>query len=420
MPLLPACEVSENSPEYNHTTMEKSETVVASRPAATQSTPTETPELSHILSLAEMETLAMQRMSPKAISYYTSATDDEITKKENTTVYRTIQLRPRVLVDCTECDLSTTVLGHKLGIPLFVSPAALATLAHPVGEAGIAGACSASKTLQIISKNAALPLKEIVQAGPEAVFGWQLYVVKDLEETKRDLALLREVPQVKFIVLTVDAPFPGKREKEVLFKMGEVAAGGPPQTWGTESSLTWKKTLAWLQTQTDLPIVLKGIQTYEDAYAASLFPAVKGIILSNHGGRALDTVAPPIQVLLEIRKFCPQVLGRIDVLIDGGIQRGTDVVKALALGAKAVGIGRPPLFGLAVGGQQGVERTFQSKMPRSKNDVRASGLISFVSIGRRNDHGNAVAGCKMRPSPGAKTCEFSYFEWKTLLHMDRS
>lgn len=349
----------------------------------------------------------MQRMSPKAISYYTSATDDEITKKENTVIYRAIQLRPRVLVDCTECHLSTTVLGQKLGVPLFVSPAALATLAHPVGEAGIAGACSAFQALQIISKNAALPLEEIVQGGPEATFGWQLYVVKDLEETKRDLARLREVPQVKFIVLTVDAPFPGKREIEVRFKMGEVAAGGPPQLWGTESSLTWKKTLAWLQTQTDLPIVLKGIQTYEDAYAASLFPAVKGIILSNHGGRALDTVAPPIQVLLEIRKFCPQVLGRLDVLIDGGIKRGTDVVKALALGAKAVGIGRPPLFGLAVGGQQGVERTLQSKTAQIKNHARCSSLIRLGSIGRRDDYGNAVVGGQERLRPAAKTCKFA-------------
>ncbi|KAL6869999.1 hypothetical protein ACO1O0_001334 [Amphichorda felina] len=370
--------------------MDKPESVVVSRPAVAQSPPTETPELSHILSLAEMEALAMQRMSPKAISYYTSATDDEITKKENTAIYRAIQLRPRVLVDCTECHLSTTVLGQKLGVPLFVSPAALATLAHPVGEAGIAGACTAFQALQIISKNAALPLEEIVQGGPEATFGWQLYVVKDLEETKRDLARLREVPQVKFIVLTVDAPFPGKREIEVRFKMGEVAAGGPPQLWGTESSLTWKKTLAWLQTQTDLPIVLKGIQTYEDAYAASLFPAVKGIILSNHGGRALDTVAPPIQVLLEIRKFCPQVLGRLDVLIDGGIKRGTDVVKALALGAKAVGIGRPPLFGLAVGGQQGVERTLQILVDETTTAMRLLGAKSVSDLRPRHVNTSAL------------------------------
>ncbi|KFH48898.1 Cytochrome b2-like protein [Hapsidospora chrysogenum ATCC 11550] len=370
--------------------MEYSAPGIARHPTAAQSTPAELPDLSHILSITEMETLAMQRMSQKAISYYTSATDDQITKGENSTIYRSIQLRPRVLVDCTECDLSTTVLGHKLGIPLFVSPAALATLAHPVGEAGIAGACSSFKSLGIISQNAGLPLKDIVQAGPEAVFGWQLYVVKDIEETRRKLALLKEIRQVKFIVLTVDAPFPGKREIEVRYKMGEVAAGGPPQVWGTESALTWKKTLAWLQTETDLPIVLKGIQTYEDAYAATLFPAVKGIILSNHGGRALDTVAPPVQVLLEIRKFCPQVLRRVDVLIDGGIKRGTDIVKALALGAKAVGIGRAPLFGLAVGGQQGVERTIQILVDETMTAMRLLGATKVSHLRPRHVNTSAL------------------------------
>jgi isopentenyl diphosphate isomerase/L-lactate dehydrogenase-like FMN-dependent dehydrogenase len=319
------------------------------------------PPMAHILSLDEMEELAMQRLSPRAISYYTSATDDEITKRENGLIYRSIQLRPRILVDCTDCDISTEVLGHKLDIPIFVSPSAKNKLAHPVGEVGVAGACSRFKTLQIISKNASLPVKEIVQAGPDATYAWQLYIVQDIEETKRDLALLKEIPQVKFIVLTVDAPFPGKREREVRFKNDEVAAGAAPQGWGTESGLTWKKTLVWLQTQTHLPIVLKGVQTHEDAYAATLFPAVQAIILSNHGGRALDTVPPPVQVLLEINKFCPQVTRAIPVLVDGGIRRGTDVVKALALGARAVGIGRAALFGLAVAGQQGVERTLESE-----------------------------------------------------------
>lgn len=321
----------------------------------------DSPILSQVLSLQEMEDLAMKRLSPRAISYYTSATDDEVTKRENSLIYRSLLLRPRIFIDCTECDLSTEVLGHKLNIPIFVSPSAQNQLAHPVGERGVAAACSKFKTLQIISNNASLPLRDIVEAGPNATYAWQLYIVKDLEETKRDLELLKQVPQVKFIVLTVDAPFPGKREREVRFKMAEEAAGAPPQGWGTESSLTWRKTLSWLQSQTSLPIVLKGVQTHEDAYAATLFPSVKGIILSNHGGRALDTVPAPMQVLLEINKFCPQVLRDIPVLIDGGIKRGTDVVKALAMGARAVGIGRAALFGLAAGGQEGVERTLESE-----------------------------------------------------------
>jgi isopentenyl diphosphate isomerase/L-lactate dehydrogenase-like FMN-dependent dehydrogenase len=323
--------------------------------------------IDHVLSVAEMQSLAMRCLNPKARSYYSSATDDQITKEDNNRIYQSVLLRPRTFVDCTECDLSTTVLGHKLSIPIHASPAAMATLAHPVGELGIAAACSSFNALYVISKNAAKPLREIVRAGPNATFAWQLYVLKDIDKTLRDLAALRDLPQISFLVLTVDAPFPGKRETEVRFKMDEVAAGAPPQEWGTEGGLTWKTTIGWLESQTNLPIVVKGIQTHEDAYAASLFPAVKGIILSNHGGRALDTATTPLQVLLEIRKFCPEVLTKVDVMVDGGIKRGTDVVKALALGAKAVGIGRPPLYGLAVGGQAGVERTLKSMDPLPGN-----------------------------------------------------
>jgi isopentenyl diphosphate isomerase/L-lactate dehydrogenase-like FMN-dependent dehydrogenase len=126
--------------------------------------------------------------------------------------------------------------------------------------------------------------------------------------------------------------------------------------------LTWKKTLPWLAKHTDLPIVLKGLQTHEDAYLAAQYtPQVKGIILSNHGGRAADTAPPAVHTLLEIRKYCPEVFNKVEVLVDGGIKRGTDVVKALCLGARGVGLGRAALWGLAAGGPEGVERTFESK-----------------------------------------------------------
>lgn len=319
------------------------------------------PPVSTMLSVREIETYALQRLSPKAISYYVSASDDEVTKHANNQIFRSILLRPRVFVDCTECSLSTTILGNQVGLPIYVSPAARAGFGHPSGEAGIAKACSQFNALQIISKNASMSPLDIVRAGPNAVFAWQLYVLKDIAATERTLAQIRRIPQVRFIVLTLDAPFPGKREADERFKMTEVASGAAPQAWGTEGGLTWQKTLAWLSRHTTLPIVLKGIQTWEDAYAATLFSTVKGIIVSNHGGRALDTTTTPVQVLLEIRKFCPQVFDKLDVLIDGGIKRGTDVVKALALGAKGVGIGRPALHGLAVAGNEGVERVLQSK-----------------------------------------------------------
>ena len=336
--------------------LQRQDTELAANPARG-----ELPSISQILSIGEMEDLALGVMSERAISYYHSGSDDEITKEENRRIYSKIFLRPRVFIDCSQCSTAVNIMGNPLDIPIYISPAAMATLAHPAGEAGIAAACSKWKTLQIVSKNASMSLSDIVKSGPDATFAWQLYVLKDINATERILARVRPIKQIKFIVLTLDAPFPGKREKDERHKMSEAAAGTPPKPWGTESALTWTKTLRWLRTQTDLPIILKGIQSYEDAYLATLFPSVKGIIVSNHGGRALDTTTTPIQTLLEIRKYCPQVFEKLDVLIDGGIRRGTDVVKALALGAKGVGIGRAALYGLAVGGESGVFRTLESE-----------------------------------------------------------
>ncbi|OTA85294.1 hypothetical protein M434DRAFT_377173 [Hypoxylon sp. CO27-5] len=348
------------------------------------------PPLETMLSVGEIESYAMQRLSPKAISYYVSASDDEITKVANGQIYRSILLRPRVFVDCTECSLETSILGNKVGLPIYVSPAAVARLAHPTGEGGIAAACSKFSALQIISKNASMSPPAIVSAGPEAVFAWQLYVLKDTAATERTLAQIRKIPQIKFIVLTLDAPFPGKREADERFKMAEVAGGAPPQLWGTESALTWRRTLEWLCKHTSLSIVLKGVQTHEDAYAATLFPAVKGIILSNHGGRALDTAPTPIQVLLEIRKFCPQVLDSLDVLVDGGIKRGTDVVKALALGAKGVGIGRAALYGLSVGGEKGVERVLKILADETMTAMRLLGVKKVSDLSPRHVNTSAL------------------------------
>ncbi|KAK2747074.1 hypothetical protein FQN55_005344 [Onygenales sp. PD_40] len=348
------------------------------------------PPVSTMLSISEIESYAMKCLSPKAISYYVSASDDQITKLENNNIYRSILLRPRVFVDCTNCSLSTSILGNKVGLPIYVSPAAIARLAHPSGEMGISAACSKFNALQIIATNASISPSDIVRAGSDAVFGWQLYVLKDIRATERTLARIREIPQIKFLVLTLDAPFPGKREADERFKMQEVTGGAPPQFWGTESGLTWKKTLGWLSTQTDLPIVLKGIHTHEDAYAATMFPAVKGIIVSNHGGRALDTTPTPVQVLLEIRKFCPQVFDQIEVLVDGGIKRGTDVVKALALGAKAVGLGRAALYGLAVGGEQGVERVLKILEEETMTAMRLLGVSSVQELGPQHINTSAL------------------------------
>lgn len=323
----------------------------------------------------DIEQVATKNLSKKAWAYYYSASDDKISKNFNTEVYRSILLRPRVFVDCTRCELDTTVLGHKVGLPIFVSPAAMARLAHPAGEAGIAEACRSFGGMQVISHNASMTPEQIVEkAAPDQVFGWQLYAQIERKKSEVMLARISKLEPIKFIVLTLDAPVPGKREDDERSNFvppspsdnsgadGSAAGGVGRQLFaGTDPSLTWKETLPWLAKHTNLPIVLKGLQTHEDAYIASLHtPQVKGIILSNHGGRAADTAPPAVHTLLEIRKYCPEVFDKLDVWVDGGIRRGTDIVKALCLGAKAVGIGRPPLWGLGAGGVDGVKRTLQS------------------------------------------------------------
>lgn len=335
-----------------------------------------------LLNMDDIEQVATKNISKKAWAYYYSASDDRITKQFNTDVYRSIILRPRVFIDCTRCDLDTTVLGHKVGMPIFVSPAAMARLAHPAGEAGIAEACRSFGAMQIISHNASMTPEQIVKdAAPDQVFGWQLYAQIDRKKSDAMLARINKLKPIKFVVLTLDAPVPGKREDDERSSFVPTPSTGEPDRdahgtnvdngggvgrqlfAGTDPSLTWKETLPWLAKHTDLPIILKGLQTHEDAYIASLHtPQVKGIILSNHGGRAMDTAPPAVHTLLEIRKYCPEVFDKLDVWVDGGIRRGTDVVKALCLGAKAVGIGRPALWGLGAGGVDGVKRTLQSML----------------------------------------------------------
>lgn len=371
------------------------------QPSATGSQPSSTstavekyvrPPLDHLLNLDEIADAAQRLVSDKCRAYYYSASDDLFSKSYNNAVYRNILLRPRVFVDCTACDTSTTLLG-QLGVktPVFACPAAMGRLAHQDGEAGIAKAAGYFGACQVVSHNASQTPEQIVAEAQEGqVFGWQLYVQNERRKSEAMLARLRKLTKFyKFIVLTLDAPVPGKREMDE--RQGMKDSGPPAESqvdypaiggankgpigvgqamfWGTAADLTWKTTLPWLREHApEFPVVLKGVQTHEDVFLAYKYArenpgTVRAVILSNHGGRALDTAPPAVHTLLECRKYCPEVLDSKDfeVWVDGGIRRGTDVVKALCLGARAVGIGRAPLWGLGAGGWQGVYRTFESE-----------------------------------------------------------
>ncbi|KAF4635464.1 hypothetical protein G7Y89_g2641 [Cudoniella acicularis] len=369
------------------------------------------PDMKSLLNLDEIEEVATKQISKKCWAYYYSAGDDLISKNFNNTVYKQILLRPRVFVDCTKCDVSTTLLGHKVGLPLYVSPAAMARLAHPAGEHGIAQGISQFGAMQIVSNNASMTPEQIVEGSlPGQIFGWQLYVQNERKKSEDMLVRINKMSdKYKFICLTLDAPVPGKREHDEkssyvaaslpvtsAVKAGDEKKGpgggvGQQLFWGTAADLTWKTTLTWLAKHTSLPIVLKGIQTHEDAYLAAQYaPQVKAIILSNHGGRALDTAPPAVHTLLEIRKYCPEVFSRIEVWVDGGIKRGTDVVKALCLGAKAVGVGRAALFGLGAGGAEGVERTFEILKAEIDTCMRLLGVEKVSDLSPKHINSRAV------------------------------
>lgn len=391
------------------------------KPGAVQQAEDEAPgSLEECLNLDDIEKLATSRISRKAWGYYYSAGDDLVSKTLNNTVYSRILMRPRIFVDCTRCDTSTSLVGNNVSVPFFVSPAAMARLGHPDGEHGIAQACAKYGAMQLISNNASQTPEQIVaDAAPGQVFGWQLYVQTDRKKSEDMLARIAQLPAIKFICLTLDAPVPGKREHDERSKNvaanlpvrsavpsdsaastspfpegksdGDAGGVGKALFAGTAPDLTWRATIPWLRRHTTLPIVLKGLQTHEDAYIASCHaPHIAGVILSNHGGRAMDTAPPAIHTLLEIRKFCPEVFSRLEVWVDGGIKRGTDVVKALALGAKGVGLGRAPLFGLGAGGTAGVERVLEILKAETETAMRLLGVERVEGLGVQHVNARAV------------------------------
>jgi L-lactate dehydrogenase (cytochrome) len=325
--------------------------------------------------------VAAETFSPKAWAFVSSAATDLHTKQWNSDAYSRITLRPRVLRDVSSVDTRCSMFGQTIGLPLFCSPTSMARLVHPDGEKELVRGSMAANVPLCISSSASFSLSDIFSAvatrkgagGDPAPLFFQLYVNKDRGKTER---LLKEVQSagVRALFLTVDAPVAGKRESderiaadESLVSLVSGAAakndskgGGLGRIMGRflDASLSWDD-IPWLRTcAPGLPIVLKGIQTAMDAIEA-MKAGVDGILISNHGGRSLDTSPATILVLLELRKCCPDVFDKMEIYIDGGITRGTDIFKALCLGARAVGVGRGILYALNYG-EDGIGRFVES------------------------------------------------------------
>jgi isopentenyl diphosphate isomerase/L-lactate dehydrogenase-like FMN-dependent dehydrogenase len=307
------------------------------------------------LNVADYERLAAETLQPGAYGYFAGGAGDEVTLRENVAAFQRLRLRPRVLADVSGVTTAATVLGHEVSMPILVAPVAFQRLAHPDGEVAAARAAARAGTIYCLSTVATSAPAEIT----EGVRWFQLYVFKDRGFT-RSLVEGAAAAGFSAILLTADTPHLGRRERDhrTGFKIPAELVPSlsghdlltPEQTFASMADdLSWRD-IEWLASISGLPVLVKGVLTAEDALLASESGAA-GLVVSNHGGRQLDGVPATIEALPEVAEA---VAGRIPVLMDGGIRRGTDVVKALALGAEAVLAGRPFLWGLAVGGEQGV------------------------------------------------------------------
>jgi 4-hydroxymandelate oxidase len=348
------------------------------------------------LTVDEYEQLARERMDRAAYDYYAGAAGDEQTLADNRKAFDRLKLRPRVLVDVSNIDTRTSVAGHAIDVPVMLAPTAFNRLADPDGEMAAARAAGAAGTLMIASTLSTCSLEEIAGAATGPLW-FQLYVYKDRALTQ-ELVARAEACGYRALVLTVDTPLLGRRFRDVRngFVLPEgismknfAAAASQAARWGKHSSfsayvhdlfdatLSWEA-VEWLRGQTKLPIVVKGIMTEADASLA-VDAGVSGIVVSNHGGRQLDGVAATIDVLPEI---VTAVAGRTDVYLDGGVRRGTDVMKALALGARAVLIGRPYLWALAAAGEQGVRDVLALFRDELRLAMALAGRPTIASIDR--------------------------------------
>lgn len=328
----------------------------------------------NLINLFDYEEAAAERLDPLARDYYASGACDEITVKENRRAFERLRLRYRVLRDVSKRTAGVELLGEELALPVLVAPTAFQRLACDDGELATARAAGAVGTTMILSTLSTTSMERVVDAAPGSVW-FQLYVYRDRSITRALVDRARDAGCTA-LVLTVDAPRLGRRERDVhnRFRLPEgmelanLLPEGPsslPRRSGEsglaayvesmfDPSLDWDD-LSWLVGHSDLPVLVKGIVHPEDARLAVEHGA-SGVVVSNHGGRQLDTSVATVDALPSVTAA---VEGRVPVLLDGGVRRGTDVLKAVALGASAVAVGRPVLWGLAVDGASGARRVLE-------------------------------------------------------------
>jgi 4-hydroxymandelate oxidase len=334
------------------------------------------------INVSDYEALARASMEHATWDFYAGGSDDEVTLRANHTAFERLRLRPRTLVDVNVCDLRTTVLGMPVSMPILIAPTGYHGLAYPdEAECATARAAGEVGTLMVASTVSNRSLEEIAAAASGPLW-FQLYTYAGYQVSE-ELVRRAQAAGYRAIVLTADLSRLGHREKDLRnsfalpshLREGNFTVNTKLSEKG--SLLTWE-VLPWLRSITTLPILLKGILTAEDAQLA-VQHGIEGIIVSNHGGRQLDTALASIEALPEVVEA---VTGRCEVYMDGGIRRGTDVLKALALGARAVLVGRPILWGLAVNGAVGASHVLKLLRDELELAMALSGRPTVASIDR--------------------------------------
>ncbi|NXO83730.1 HAOX2 oxidase, partial [Sitta europaea] len=335
--------------------------------------------------LSDFEAYARKYLPKAAWDYFAAGADDCTTRDENILAYKRIRFQPRMLRDVSVMDIRTKILGSEISFPVGIAPTGFHQLAWPDGEKSTARAARAMNTCYIASTYSTCTLEEICAAAPGGLRWFQLYIHRNRAASQQ---LVRRAEALGFqgLVLTADLPYTGKRRDDVRngFRLPphmkvknlegafEVCKMSP-----LDPSVTWND-IHWLQSLTRLPIIIKGILTREDAELA-VRHRVQGIIVSNHGGRQLDEGPATIDALVEVVEA---VRGRVEVYVDGGIRKGSDVLKALALGAKCVFIGRPALWGLAYKGEEGLQDVLRILQDEFRLSMALAGCASVSEIGQ--------------------------------------
>lgn len=402
-PIHPPDAITTNLPVEKHlgvideSTVTKAVKEVTAEEMARQAALAARPPLENILNMHDFEVIAKAVIPDKAWAYYSSGSDDEITIRENRTAFQRVWFRPRILRDVSVVDWSTTILGQKSSLPLYISATALGKLGHPDGELCLTRAAAKHGVIQMIATLASCSFDDIVNAqANNQTFFLQLYVNRDREITRKYVQHA-EARGVKGLFITVDAPQLGRREKDMRMKQVDDDAGAEVQKGQDvkkdqgvaraissfiDPSLSWKD-IPWFKSITKMPIILKGVSTAEDAVLA-YEAGVQGIVLSNHGGRQLDTARSGLEALVEVvaalraKGYWPDP--KFEIYVDGGVRRASDVLKALALGAKAVGVGRAFLYAFCAYGEAGVERAIQIFRDEFEMNMRLLGVRTIDEL----------------------------------------